>query len=100
MNKQLKVLVGGATGYVGGHVLCELHDKGYWVRALARDKKRLEEKKYDDVFVAEATRAETLKGVCDGIDPYPATEKSIICCLSMARSTALLNAGISLGSTR
>jgi uncharacterized protein YbjT (DUF2867 family) len=68
MATQTKVLVGGATGHIGGHVMNVLHEKGYWVRALARDEKKLEGKHCDDVFVGQATKAETLKGVCDGID--------------------------------
>ena len=66
----MKVLVCGATGHIGGLVMEGLKGKGYWVRALAREqsKEKLKGKKCDDVFVGEATKAETLRGLCEGID--------------------------------
>ncbi len=47
-----------------------LKEKGYWVRALGRpcEKEILEAREHDDAFVGEATQAETIKGVCEGID--------------------------------
>lgn len=65
-----KVLVAGATGYLGSHVVRELHARGYAVRALARkpDKARRLDLPCDEIFVGEATEVETLSGVCDGID--------------------------------
>ena len=65
-----KVLVAGSTGYLGKFVVRELRRQGYWIRALARDAGRLKpvEGDVDDVFAADATRPETLDGVCDGID--------------------------------
>ncbi|MGO1410742.1 SDR family oxidoreductase [Microbacterium sp. JB110] len=35
-----RVLVAGATGYVGRHVIARLHDEGFIVRAVVRDKAR------------------------------------------------------------
>src|SRR5262245_15523431 len=66
----LRVAVAGATGYLGQHVVLALHRAGYLVRALARDPARLGPARdaCDDVFAAEATRAETLAGFCDGCD--------------------------------
>lgn len=56
----------------------ELKDRGYWVRALARNEKKLgEQGKFlepavldivDEVFTGEVTDPETLKGVCKDID--------------------------------
>lgn len=59
---QPKVLVAGATGYLGKHVIQALHAAGYPVRALARDADRLGEVRElcTEVVVAEATRPETL----------------------------------------
>ena len=70
MGDQPKVLVCGGTGYIGGLVIEGLKEKGYWVRGLSREhsKGKLEEKNCDDVFVGEATKKETLKGLCDGVD--------------------------------
>lgn len=64
------VLVAGATGYLGRHVVAELHSSGFKVRALARDPTRLREVRdlCDEIFIGEATRNETLDGLCDGID--------------------------------
>lgn len=63
-----KVLVAGATGYIGGHVARALHDAGYPVRALARSEARLGDVRgaCDEVFVGEATRPETLGGLLGG----------------------------------
>ena len=38
-----KVLVAGATGYLGRYLVMELKKQNYWIRALARDTKRLDE---------------------------------------------------------
>ncbi len=64
------VVVAGATGYLGGHVVRALHARGYRIRALARDPSRLGELRplCDDVFVGHATRPETLEGLCAGAD--------------------------------
>jgi len=72
-----RVLVAGATGYLGKFVTREFKQRGYWVRALTRSAQRLEEPgpftapaihcgEIDDVFVAEATEPETLEGLCEG----------------------------------
>ncbi|MBB3205889.1 uncharacterized protein YbjT (DUF2867 family) [Rhodopirellula rubra] len=67
---QTKVLVVGATGYLGKYMIRELKQRGYWVRALARSRAKLDAVAdcVDEIFVGEATRAETLEGVCDEID--------------------------------
>jgi uncharacterized protein YbjT (DUF2867 family) len=72
-----RVLVAGATGYLGKFVTREFKQRGYWVRALTRSKQRLEEPgpftapairsdEVDDVCIAEATKPETLTGLCEG----------------------------------
>lgn len=61
-----KVLVAGATGYLGRHVVQYLHERGFWVRALARPGKTVAFA--DEVFFGEAASASTLKGICDDID--------------------------------
>jgi len=62
------VVVAGATGYLGKHVVRALHRDGWRVRALARDPARLAEARdaCDEVFVGEATKPETLAGLFDG----------------------------------
>ncbi len=65
-----RVLVAGATGYLGKFVTREFKQRGYWVRALTRSAQRLAEPgpftapaihpdAVDDVCVAEATRPDT-----------------------------------------
>ena len=70
MNKQRsRVMVAGATGYIGGGVLQILHQQGFWVRALCREKSRLVNPNWcHEIFMGHATRPETLKGLCEGID--------------------------------
>ena len=65
-----KVLVAGATGYLGRNVVKTLKDKGFWVRALGRDKARLDpiEEFADELFIGEVTDPGSLDGLCDGID--------------------------------
>ena len=65
-----KVLIGGATGYLGHYLVTELKKRGYWIRALARDAERLSDlyEYIDDVFEGEVTKPESLTGICDGID--------------------------------
>jgi uncharacterized protein YbjT (DUF2867 family) len=65
-----RVLVAGATGYLGGFVADEFKRRGHFVRALARSPGKLEKRRasLDEIFQGEITRPETLKGACDGID--------------------------------
>lgn len=64
------VVVAGATGYIGRHIARAMHDAGYRVRALARDRNRLASVRSacDEVFVGQATQRHTLHGLCDGAD--------------------------------
>lgn len=63
-----RVLVAGATGYLGGFVAQELKTRGHFVRALARSAVRLADLEVDEIVEAQATRPETLGHVCDGVD--------------------------------
>jgi uncharacterized protein YbjT (DUF2867 family) len=65
-----RVLVAGATGYLGGFVVKEFKARGYFVRALARSPKKLNDlhDSLDEIVEAEITRPETLEHICDGID--------------------------------
>ena len=69
MTKQ-RVLVAGATGYLGKFMVKALHGQGYRVRALCRDSRKLEPvKQYvDEMFLGEVTKPETLIGICKDID--------------------------------
>jgi len=71
------VVVAGATGYLGKFVAHEFKNRGYWVRALTRSVASLEKPgpftapaippdSIDEIFIGEATKPETLKGLCEG----------------------------------
>lgn len=62
-----RLLVAGATGYIGGGVMEAARDAGLWVRALARDPGKLHVP-VNDIFVGHATDQRTLRGLCDGVD--------------------------------
>jgi uncharacterized protein YbjT (DUF2867 family) len=73
------VLIAGATGYLGKFAVRAFKEQGYYVRVLTRSKERLHETgpftapalteaDYDDVFVGEISKPETLTGMLDGID--------------------------------
>ncbi len=74
-----RVLVAGATGYLGKFAVKAFKEHGYQVRVLTRDEKRLyepgpftapaiSEDDVDDVFVGEISKPETLGGLMDGVD--------------------------------
>ena len=65
-----KILVAGATGYLGQFVVKALKARGYWIRALGRSEARLAavEEYADELFIGEVTDPDSLIGLCDGID--------------------------------
>lgn len=78
-NKTKRVLIAGATGYLGKHAVKAFKQRGYWVRVLTRSKERLFEpgpftapalsaEDIDDIFIGEISKPETLAGLMDGID--------------------------------
>jgi len=73
-----KILVAGATGYLGRHLVKHLHDRGYWVRALARPDKNVEFA--DEIHHGNATSPASLHGLCDGVD-------TVISSLGITRQT-------------
>ena len=65
-----QVLVAGATGYLGRHLVGELKGRDYQVRVLVRRKEQVEQFQSvaDDVFLGQVTSVETLRGVAEGCD--------------------------------
>ena len=65
-----KILVAGATGYLGRFICIEAKKRGLYVRALVRNADRLGDAKgfCDEIFIGQATKIDTLKGMCDDID--------------------------------
>ncbi len=66
--KNMKVLVAGATGYLGGYILKELAARSISFKAIARSPQKLKDLNPDQIIQAEVTRPETLKGICEGMD--------------------------------
>jgi uncharacterized protein YbjT (DUF2867 family) len=65
-----RILVAGATGYIGGFVVKEFRAQGHFVSALARNPDKLQSIKSSvgQTIEAEITKPESLKGICDDID--------------------------------
>jgi len=65
-----KVLVAGASGYLGGFVAQEFIKQGFWVRALTRKASKLDNltEFIDESFIGEVTNPDSLLGVCKDID--------------------------------
>jgi uncharacterized protein YbjT (DUF2867 family) len=69
MTQQQTVLVLGASGYVGSHLVPRLIERGYRVRASARDRDVLAARGWDcDIIESDALRPETLAVALDGVD--------------------------------
>lgn len=72
------VLVAGATGYVGRHVVRELHQRGYRVKALVRSRERAERQGafgapsllglVEEWVVADISAGPVIAGLNDGVD--------------------------------
>ncbi len=65
-----RVLVAGATGYLGRHLLDELTRRDYWVRALTRSTQKAVDLRIqvDDWFVGEVSDPESIATACEGVD--------------------------------
>lgn len=66
---QCRVLLAGATGYLGRFVMDELLCQGYSTRIVVRNPSRIiSTYPHLDIRTGEVTQADTLKGICEGID--------------------------------
>jgi uncharacterized protein YbjT (DUF2867 family) len=65
-----RILVAGATGYLGRHLVMALQNQGADFCALARNSEKLEAMglKAIQIRQAQVTKADTLEGCCEGID--------------------------------
>ena len=73
-----RVLVAGATGYLGKYVVKELKRQGYYIKVLVRDPDKLKQTgdflepaisdDVDEIAIGDITRPDTLKHICDNID--------------------------------
>lgn len=69
-NDMERILLAGATGYLGRFILKELLQRGYQVKTLVRDAGKVKADGYPDLEICEAeiTDAGSIKGCCDTID--------------------------------
>lgn len=65
-----KILLAGATGYLGSYIARELQKRGYHVRVVARSPKKLKQANIEanEVLEAEVTQPESIKGCCKNVD--------------------------------
>ncbi|MGR3808900.1 SDR family oxidoreductase [Jiulongibacter sp. NS-SX5] len=65
----MRILVAGATGYLGRFMIKELQEKGYTIRVLIRSKNQIKLfEKSVEVFIGDITKPESIKGVCESVD--------------------------------
>ncbi|SFU54530.1 NAD-dependent epimerase/dehydratase family protein [Butyrivibrio sp. M55] len=67
----MKVLITGATGFVGGHLVPALIERGYQVKCLVRneDKARCLKAQFDvETVIGDVTDADSLHGISENID--------------------------------
>lgn len=64
-----KILLAGATGYLGRYVAHELSEKGYSARLVVRDRKKANfDAQQFEITEAEVTRPESIAGICKDIE--------------------------------
>jgi uncharacterized protein YbjT (DUF2867 family) len=71
MTEIKRVLVTGATGYIGGRLVLPLLEAGYQVRVMARDASRLDGRSWlerVEVIEGDVSKPETLSKALEGID--------------------------------
>ena len=69
MMKTKRVLVAGATGYLGQYLVKELKKRGFWVRVLIRKEAQRDRfENVDDFFVGQVTKSDSIKGITNKID--------------------------------
>ncbi len=67
----MKILVTGATGYIGGRLIPKLLEKGYAVRVFARNPRRLEGREWFEkveVFTGDLENADDINRASENID--------------------------------
>lgn len=68
MDKQVKVLVTGAGGFIGHHLVSYLKDRGYWVRGVDIVHPEYEKTRADEFIIADLRRWENCQLAAKGMD--------------------------------
>jgi uncharacterized protein YbjT (DUF2867 family) len=70
-----KILLAGATGYLGSYIARELIKDSGDLRVIVRSHDKLQKRNLEvaDIFRAEVTQPDTIKGCCEGIDTVIST---------------------------
>ncbi len=68
MSEKQKVLVTGAGGFIGSHLVTYLQDKGYWVRGVDIKETEFEPTTADDFQLLDLRRWENCLRATDGMD--------------------------------
>jgi len=65
-----RVLLAGVTGYLGSYIAIELRERGFVIRAIARNAEHTKERNIEtnEIVAAELTKPETIKSCCKEID--------------------------------
>lgn len=64
----MNVLIAGATGHLGRHLVPKVQERGYRARLLVRDLAKASELKADEVIQADLRRPNELEHVCKGVE--------------------------------
>lgn len=67
----MNILITGATGYIGRHILKRLTDENHYCRCLVRDKSNVDsikDFKNVELFYGDISQKNTLTHICKGID--------------------------------
>jgi nucleoside-diphosphate-sugar epimerase len=68
MSEQTKVLVTGAGGFIGSHLVTFLKNKGYWVRGVDLKYPEFSESDADEFLLLDLREAEAARKSCIGVD--------------------------------
>ncbi|WP_028865960.1 SDR family oxidoreductase [Psychromonas aquimarina] len=80
MTKQSRILIAGSTGYLGLHIVKQLHTEQVEFKALVRNKAKLVSLgiRENQIIEAQVTKPDELNGICNGVDV-------VISCLGITR---------------
>jgi GDP-D-mannose 3', 5'-epimerase len=63
-----RVLVCGAGGFIGGHLVRRLSDEGYWVRGVDLKHNEFSPSPADEFIIGDLRDADVVRAVLDGVD--------------------------------